>query len=218
VPKNTLADEIVAQLTQDIVTNRLAPGEPLDEMRLGQRFGASRTPIREALRQLSASGLVELRSHRAPLVMATDVVQLRDMFDVMTELEALCAMRSCVRMTARQRHELELHHRSMAGDVREGDVAAYRAGNVTFHALLYEGAHSPYLKNLAHGTRQRLAPHRGVQLEAPARIAQSYIEHEEIVNAILRGDEVRAGAAIRKHLMVTQETLSEMAAEKMPSF
>jgi DNA-binding GntR family transcriptional regulator len=214
VTKNTLTDKIVSQLTQDIVSKRLAPGEALDEMRLGQRFGASRTPIREALRQLSASGLVELRPHRAPLIMATDLVQLRDMFDVMAELEALCAMRSCTRMTAQQRHELDAHHRAMAVAVRDGDVEAYRQGNVTFHAILYEGAHSPYLKHLALGTRQRLAPHRGVQLEAPARIAQSYAEHDEIVSAILRGDEFHAGEAIRKHLMVTQETLSEMAAEK----
>lgn len=215
--KNTLADKIVSHLTQDIVSKRLAPGEALDEVRLAQRFGASRTPIREALRQLSASGLVELRPHRSPLIMATDLAQLRDMFDVMAELEALCAIRSCARMTARQRHELDAHHRSMAAAVRDGDVEAYRQGNVTFHAILYEGAHSPYLKTLAQATRQRLAPHRGVQLEAPARIAQSYAEHTEIVNAILRGDEIQAGEAIRKHLMVTQETLSEMAIETSPN-
>lgn len=214
VTKNTRTDEIVAQLTQDIVAKRLPPGEPLDETRLGQRFGASRTPIREALRQLAASGLVELRPHRTPLVMATDSEQLRDMFDVMAELEALCAIRSCSRMTARQRHGLERHHRAMGAAVRAGDVAAYRAGNVTFHALLYDGAHSAYLKHLTQATRQRLAPHRGVQLEAPARIAQSYAEHEEIVTAILRGDEARAGEAVRKHLAVTQETLAEMALER----
>lgn len=215
--KSTLTDKIVAQLTQDIVSKRLAPGEALDEMRLGQQFGASRTPIREALRQLSASGLVKLRPHRAPLIMATDLAQLRDMFDVMAELEASCAMRSCARMTAKQRHELESHHRSMAGAVRDGDVEAYRHGNVLFHAILYDGAHSPYLKHLAQATRQRLAPHRGVQLEAPARIAQSYAEHDEIVNAILRGDDLRAGDAIRRHLRVTQETLSEMASDLAPS-
>lgn len=215
--KNTLTDKIVSQLTQDIVSKRLAPGEALDELRLAQRFGASRTPIREALRQLSASGLIELRPHRSPLIMATDQAQLRDMFDVMAELEALCAIRSCSRMTVRQRHELDAHHRSMAAAVREGDVEAYRQGNVTFHAILYEGAHSAYLKALAQATRQRLAPHRGVQLEAPARIAQSYAEHDEIVNAILRGDEIKAGEAIRKHLMVTQETLSGMAREKLPN-
>jgi DNA-binding GntR family transcriptional regulator len=216
VAKSTLTDKIVAQLTQDIVSKRLAPGEALDEMRLGQQFGASRTPIREALRQLSASGLVELRPHRAPLIMATDLDQLRDMFDIMAELEAQCAIRSCARMTAKQRHELESHHRSMAGAVRDGDVEAYRNGNVLFHAILYDGAHSPYLKHLAQATRQRLAPHRGVQLEAPARIAQSYAEHDEIVNAILRGDDFRAGNAIRRHLRVTQETLSEMACDLLP--
>jgi len=210
--KNTLANTIVSKLTQDIVSKRIAPGTSLDETRLGQQFGASRTPIREAFRQLAASGLIELRPHRAPLVAMADVMRLREMFDVMAELEALCAQGCCTHMSAAHRHELESHHRAMALFVRNSDVAAYRHGNMVFHGLIYDGTNNTYLKQLALMTRERLAPYRGVQLEAPARLARSYAEHEEIVTAILRGDQIGAGGAMRQHLAITQETLEQLAA------
>ena len=210
VSRNTLTNEIVSKLTQEIISKRIAPGTTFDEARLGQQFGASRTPIREALRQLAASGLIELRPHRAPLVATADVERLREMFDVMAELEAMCAQRCCTSMRAAQRHELEELHRTMALSVRNSDVAAYRLGNIAFHGLIYEGANNAYLKQLARMTRERLAPYRGVQLEVPARLAHSYAEHEAIVIAILRGDQTGAATAIRQHLAVTHETLEQI--------
>ena len=132
------------------------------------------------------------------------------MFDVMAELEAMCAQRCCTSMRAAQRHELEELHRTMALSVRNSDVAAYRLGNIAFHGLIYEGANNAYLKQLARMTRERLAPYRGVQLEVPARLAHSYAEHEAIVIAILRGDQTGAATAIRQHLAVTHETLEQI--------
>jgi DNA-binding GntR family transcriptional regulator len=211
VKKTTRTDTILTRLTQDILGKRLAPGTPLDETRLAERFGASRTPIREALRQLAASGLVELRPHRAPLVAAANDLRLAEMFDVMAELEALCASRATLAMNAAQRAELESLHRSMAPIVRDSDVAAYRAANVVFHTMIYDGARNGYLKQLALSTRERLAPHRGLQLEAPARLAQSYLEHGEIVTAILRGDHEAAALAMRRHLTITRETLATLS-------
>ncbi|MCZ8187437.1 MAG: GntR family transcriptional regulator [Beijerinckiaceae bacterium] len=209
--KTTRTDTILTRLTQDILGKRLAPGTPLDETRLAEQFGASRTPIREALRQLAASGLVELRPHRAPLVAPTNDLRLAEMFDVMAELEALCASRATLAMNAAQRAELEMFHRSMAPIVRDSDVSAYRAANVVFHTMIYDGARNGYLKQIALSTRERLAPHRGVQLEAPARLAQSHLEHGEIVTAILRGDHEAAANAMRRHLTITRETLATLA-------
>lgn len=208
--QQTLTDAIVFALTDDIAAKRLAPGDTLDESRLGQRFGASRTPVREALRQLAASGMVELRPHRTPLVARIDDKRLRDMFDVMAELEALCAGRASIAMTPAQRQGLETHHRKMAAAMRMGDVAAYRAGNTVFHALIYEGAGNDYLRGLALATRERLAPYRAAQLESPERLALSHREHEAILTAIQRGEAARAGELMREHLSNTQVQLTSM--------
>ena len=206
----TRADAIVFRLTQDIVSNRLAPGTVLDESRLGREFGASRTPIREALRQLAASGLVELRPHRSPLVAQPDDTRLSEMFDAMAELEALCVTRASVMMSGPQRQALEMHHHAMARHVRDRDIAAYRADNVVFHTLIYDGARNGYLKDMALRTREQIAPHRGIQLEAPSRLAQSYAEHGLIVTAILRGDREAAALEMRRHLALTREALDSL--------
>ncbi|MBN8909074.1 MAG: FCD domain-containing protein, partial [Rhodospirillales bacterium] len=98
----------------------------------------------------------------------------------------------------------------MAAMVRAGDVAAYRAANVTLHGLIYEGAHNAYLAELAATTRRRLAPFRAAQLEAPERMRKSHAEHGEIVTAILRGNGATAAAALRHHLSATEQTWGEM--------
>ena len=210
IASRTRTDTIVNRLTQSIITKQLQPGMPLDEFRLAQEFAVSRTPIREALRQLAASGLVELRPHRAAIVADADEARLSDMFEIMAELEGLCASRACLHMTTNERYAFEAHHRQMGEMVRNADMAAYRGANMDFHAMIYEGARNSYLRELALGTRERLAPHRGVQLEAPARLATSYEEHSEIVTAILQGDAEKAASAARQHLDFTRRTLSAM--------
>lgn len=214
--KPRLADVIAFALTDDIVSRRLAPGAALDEETLGRRFGASRTPVREALRELAAGGLVELRPHRAPVVARVDEGRVADMFEVMAELEALCAMRAAAAMTGEQRAELETQHRGMGEAVREGDVASYRAGNVAFHTLIYEGARNSYLREITQATRARLGPYRGAQLEAPQRLAQSHREHEAILAAIVRGEADKAARLMRRHLAVTRETLTRLVADAKP--
>ncbi len=205
--QKTLTDLIVFTLTDDIVANRLEPGHALDEGRIGQRFGASRTPVREALRQLAASGLVQLRPHRTPLVAHVDETRLREMFEVMAELEALCTARASIAMKPQQRLRLEQEHVQMGMAMRAGDVMRYRAGNVAFHALIYEGAHNAYLAELAISTRERLAPYRGAQLEAPERMALSHREHDAILTAILRGQAQLAAELMRDHLGNTRAQL-----------
>ncbi len=214
--QQTLTDVIVFALTDDIVAKRLEPGHALDEGRIGQRFGASRTPVREALRQLAASGMVELRPHRTPLVARVDDRRLRDMFDVMAELEALCAARASQMMTPAGRSALERHHAEMGTFMRAGDIAAYRAGNASFHAMIYQGAQNDYLREMALGTRERLAPYRGAQLEAPARLARSHREHDVILTAILRGDAATAASCAREHLSNTRDQLASMGAASAP--
>lgn len=214
--KPRIADVIAFALTDDIVSHRLAPGAPLDEETLAKRFGASRTPVREALRELAAGGLVELRPHRAPIVATVDERRVADMFEVMADLEALCAARAATAITAEQRTRLEAHHREMGEAVRHGDVASYRAGNVVFHALIYDGAANGYLREITLATRARLGPFRGAQLEAPDRLSASYAEHEAIVSAIARGEAERAAGLMRRHLAVTRETLAKLVSVAVP--
>lgn len=211
----TRGESIAATLAEEIVGALLKPGTALDEAQLAARFGVSRTPVREALRQLAPTGLVRIAPRRGAVVAVPDERQLAEMFVVMAELEAMAAALSAVAMTPAERRGLEAQHRSMAAMVRAGDVTAYRAANVAFHHLLYGGAHNAYLAEIATATRRRVAPFRAAQLEAPDRLRRSQEEHGAIVTAILRGDAAGAAAALRRHIGVTEQTWSAMASARL---
>src|SRR5258707_9011850 len=111
--KVTRAEELRLQLADEIVRGVLAPGSALDETDIARRFSVSRTPVREALRQLVANGLVEARAHRGAVVARPSIERLTGMFEAMAELEAMCASLAAERMTPAERHRLEAIHEEL---------------------------------------------------------------------------------------------------------
>lgn len=198
--KATRAEELQTRLAEAIVSGLLPPGSSLDEAQIAAEYAVSRTPVREALRQLSSSGLVEIRPHRGAVVAKPDDLQLRDMFAVMGELEALCAAQCALRMGRVERRSLDELHESMASLVRNGDLNNYSAANIAFHVAIYRGGGNAYLADLASATRRRLAPFRRAQFEGRDRLSRSHHEHGLVVQAIQRGDGERAASAMRDHI------------------
>src|SRR6202048_4099742 len=111
--KITRAEELRLQLADEIVRGALAPGSPLDETDIARRFNVSRTPVREALRQLVASGLVEARAHRGAVVARPSIERLTGMFEAMAEVGAMCAAVAAERMSPAERHRLEAVHEEL---------------------------------------------------------------------------------------------------------
>ena len=114
----TTVDEMVRAIADRIVTGVLRPGEKLDEIKLAGRYDVSRTPVREALRQLSAMGLVDRRPNRGAIVAVVEPAHLTSMFESMAELEAICARLSAERMNPAERRALESRHQASAALVR----------------------------------------------------------------------------------------------------
>ena len=109
-PSSTRAEEIRQLLADEIVRGRLPPGLPLEEIELARKFGVSRTPVREAIRQLEATGLAEARPRRGAVVAGVTRERLEEMFLVMLELEALCAREAARSMTPAERTALVAVH------------------------------------------------------------------------------------------------------------
>lgn len=208
--KRTSAEEIRRVLASRIIAGDLQPGTPLDESQLAADFGVSRTPVREALRLLAASGLVQHKAHARALVAQPDEAELAGMFEVMGYLEALCAGLSAAMMTAAERETLDALHSEMASIVHAGDAARYAEANDTFHTAIYDGSHNAYLSEITRSTRQRLQPFRRAQFAALGRLSQSHAEHEAIVEAILRGDRAGAEAAMRRHISIVGEAYQRL--------
>jgi DNA-binding GntR family transcriptional regulator len=204
-PRKTLAEELRLQLADDIVRGALAPGAALDETGLAHRFQVSRTPVREAIRLLAASGLVEARAHRAALVARPTPEHLAGMFEAMAELEALCAGFAAGRMTGPERRALEENHDNLRVLIRSGDPQRYHDVNEAFHACIYAGAHNRYLADMTLATRARVQPFRRAQFRVMGRLAKSHAEHNAVVEAILHGDSAAAAAAMRAHILTVRD-------------
>ncbi|MGO7550548.1 GntR family transcriptional regulator, partial [Rhizobium leguminosarum] len=107
----TTVEQMVRAIADMIVKGELLPGAKLDEVSLAVRFAVSRTPVREALRELGAMGLLAREPNRSAVVTNVTEVYLHSMFEAMAELEASCARLSAERMTVDERRALELEHR-----------------------------------------------------------------------------------------------------------
>ena len=203
--RRTLAEELHSHLADEIVCGQLQPGAALDEMELARRFHVSRTPVREAIRQLAASGLVEARAHRGAVVAQPSEQRLAGMFEVMAELEGLCAKYAAERMTVAERYGLEAAHESLRGLIQVGDPQQFHEVNVAFHGAIYAGAHNSYLAEMTLATRVRVQPFRRAQFRNLGRLAKSHVEHDKVVQAILRGDRDQAASAMHAHIMTVRE-------------
>lgn len=201
----TRAEELRLQLADEIVRGILKPGTPLDETQLAQRFGVSRTPVREAIRQLAASGLVDAPRHRAAVVAQPSEDRLFGMFEAMAELEGLCAGLATERMTGAERRRLEAVHDDLRALIQSGDPQRYHEINEEFHSIIYAGAHNAYLAELTMATRVRVQPFRRAQFRQIGRLAKSHEEHDRVVEAILRGDRDAAALAMRDHIGKVRE-------------
>ncbi len=210
--KQTRSDTLRETLADEIISGVLAPGTRLDETSLAERFAVSRTPVREALKQLSAAGLVSIQAHRAAEVVIITAERMSEMFEARAELEALCARLCALRMIPLERRRLERLHRRCGDRVRSGDAELYHATNGEFHTAIYQGSHNSVLAEMAGGLRRRLSPFSRAQFRGPGRLASSFSEHDAVVEAILRGDAEEAYRAMHRHVAVVRQAFSDYAA------
>jgi len=200
----TRAEELRLQLADEIVRGQLPPGAPLDETEIARRFSVSRTPVREALRQLGASGLIETRAHRGAVVARPTLERLNGMFEAMAELEALCAGLAAERMTAIERARLEAIHEELRLLSHAGNPERFHEVNERFHNAIYAGSHNDHIAEMTLATRVRVQPFRRAQFRNLGRLAKSHAEHDCVVVAIMRGDRNGAAGAMRTHISLVR--------------
>ena len=196
------ADQLRQVLEEEIASNQLTPGTRLEEVALAERFGVSRTPIREALQMLSASGLVELRPRRGAIVAALSLERLLELFETMAEMEAICGRLAARRMSTLERDKLQKQHEICGRAARAGDRDLYYEENVRFHGLIYAGSHNKFLAEEVGRLQRRLQAYRRLQLYLSGRMTESYAEHTAITNAIIEDDGELAGRLLRGHVSI----------------
>ncbi len=209
-----LSDRIRNALTDAISSGELAPGTMLDEQQLADRYGASRTPVREALRQLATSGMVEIRPRRGVIVRHVTADDVMDMFETMAELEAVCVRLATYRITPLERSRLLRIHEASEAAVEAGDVDAYDALNREFHEAIYRAAHNDFLADQAIAVRTRLNAFRRMQLRQDQRLISSRAEHDAVMRAIAEGDGDKAARRMRAHMLNAASALDSYIAHQ----
>jgi DNA-binding GntR family transcriptional regulator len=198
--------DIIADAIEGLIFDGTFPdGARLDEVQLAERFAVSRTPVREALQRLALSGLTEQRPRRGVFVRQPGPVELIEMFEVMAELEAICARLAASRMAETALAQLRAANARCAEAVAAQDSDGYYLHNEAFHALIYAQAGNGFLEQEAKRLQRRLQPFRRMQLRARGRLQQSMAEHEQVVDALAEGDGARAAEVMRAHVAVQGE-------------
>ncbi len=215
IARRPLAVELADRLRAMIVEGDLAPGQRISEKALCERFGVSRTPLREALKVLAREGLVTLTQNRGAAVSALTLADLEEAFPVMAALEALKGELAARAATDQEIEAIGLIAEATADAWRAGDRPRYLLLNDDFHDQLSRSARNPTLAEITRALDVRIRRGRRSASADAARWAKAVAEHGEIAEALARRDATALGDAMRRHMENTLAALRAMAAEEI---
>lgn len=197
--KQSTARRIEKALVEEISAGELAPGQHLDENGLAERFGVSRTPVREALSRLTAQGVLVQGARRGNFVAEYTREQLSQIFEAMHEIEAACARIVSQRLNFLTRSEIELAQADCIKAASDGDRKAYLRANEAFHMAIYRATGNPYIAEIASEFRRRTGPFRAKKFSTRQDLVDSAESHQVLLNDIFSEDSMTAFNGMRSH-------------------
>ncbi|OMQ15942.1 GntR family transcriptional regulator [Modestobacter sp. VKM Ac-2676] len=211
---NALVDDLAARIRAMIMSGEIPIGAPLRQAELAAQFGISRTPVREALRQLQSGGLIEVVPNRGAVVRVPTPWEVREAYEVRAELESLAARLAVDRLDDATIAELRavntaMYERSLA--VAAGSVATRDGSkNDQFHALIYLASGNTRLSRILMELNDAFPRNvSGLVLRDSSRHREeNFREHEELIDAFAAGSADRAAALMREHVLRAGEHLA----------
>ena len=192
-----LYEEVAEQLRQRIFRRELQPGSWIDELKIAEEFGISRTPLREALKVLAAEGLVTMKVRRGAYVTEMSEKDLRDVYHLLSLLESDAAGVVAERATPEQQQTLKELHAELEGAV--ADREKFFAVNERFHMLVLEMADNRWRSQMVADLRKVMKLNRHNSLFKQGRIEDSLAEHRAILEAMLARDAAGTMQAMQTH-------------------
>ncbi|MEK7345668.1 MAG: GntR family transcriptional regulator [Pseudomonadota bacterium] len=208
---NSLHDQVAEQLRGLIFAGELLPGGFVDETRLCEKLAISRTPLREALKVLTAEGLIRHEPRRGCFVNEVTEQDLDDIFPVIALLEGRCAFEAAQQVSDADIAALAGLHSQLQDSAAQGRIPDYYAANYAIHEAIIAIAGNKWLAQVISDLRKILKLARLQQLNAPGRLSQSLAEHMAIFAALKAHDAEGADAAMRTHLTRQREALRQLA-------
>jgi DNA-binding GntR family transcriptional regulator len=209
VPRAGLHEQAAQKLRSLIVRGDLSPGETLLEVGLSEALGISRTPLREALKQLAAEGLVELQLNRSAVVAPLRRDELAELFEAVSGIERCAAELAAVRMTAPDFERLEALQIRIERHHGRGELRDYFEVNQQIHSAIVGFARNGVLKASHDALLARAERARFFALSADGRWDESVREHRQILAALKSRDAERAGRLLGQHVRRTGEIVAD---------
>jgi len=212
--QNSLHDEVAATLREEIFGGVLVPGAFIDEASVCERLQISRTPLREALKVLTAEGLLRHEPRRGCFVAEVTQRDLDEIFPVIALLEGRCAWEAARHASDDDLAALEALHDRLAKHARARRINDYYATNFAIHEAIIMLADNRWLAQVIGDLRKILKLARQQQLHVPGRLEQSLSEHLAVFAALKARDSDGAEAAMRTHLNRQREALRAVALQQ----
>jgi DNA-binding GntR family transcriptional regulator len=205
----TARDKVILHVRNQFLAGRLLPGHRVTEVELSDQTGVSRTPVREALRELVHQGLFVAEPYKGVRVSDLNISEIRSVYDVRAELEGFAAYLAAERMTEEEVRRLEAINERMASAFP--NVAKCSSCNEEFHNLLSEATKNPYLHTLINEARAKIGPFRMVFHYHSDLVLESVRGHQEIVAALHSKSMEASRRAMQEHVYLGIRPTRELA-------
>ncbi len=209
ISTTALYQEVAARLRERIYSQELKPGEAIDEQSLAEKYGISRTPMREALKVLHAEGLVVLEPRRGCFVTELKEQDIDELFPLMALLEGRCAYEAVKKSKPADIKRVEELHNKLEKHAAANNVETYFELNCLCHELVQKLACNNWLERTTNDLRKFLKLMRGRQLYLPGRLQASLAEHRMLLAAFQNGNPAAAEKIMHDHLISQWEALRE---------
>lgn len=194
------AERIRLAIEDGIRSGALPPGTAIDEAEFMREYQTSRTPLREAMLQLQAQGLLTSQPRGGMIVTKMNLQQLLALWELLAEMEGLCARLACERMTEDERNQLAQTLDLAIPVVEANDLEAWKVANKEFHERIYRGSRNPFLREHIFQIRARTGAYRQHAFGAIGHLQASWAQHMDVAKAILDHDGTAAYTAMVRHL------------------
>lgn len=208
-----LSTKIFNILREDILNGRYREGSKLIESKLAKELQVSRTPVREALKQLELEGIVENIPNRGAIVLGISQQDIEDIYTIRNSIEGIAAKWAVERMTEEELEELKEIYDLMDFYVQKNDIEGFAQLNIEFHESIYRATKSRYLEQVLKGLQYYMKRTRMKALQVEGRIQKSQMEHKEILDAFIHRDPEKAQEALTRHLMNSQKNVEKYQME-----
>ena len=204
----TLREQIVSSLRESIIKGELNPGQKLTEPELAEKLGISRTPIREAFRQLESEGFLTVMPRRGAVVSRLTRKEIDDFYELKSLLEGYAARIAAERINEKGIEKLRKINEQLVTLAEKGDVEGFFTKNDEFHSTFISYCGNEKLLEFREHMVQRFMRFRLEALSVPGRLMDSVTQHRNIIRALARKDGRLAEAVVLEHALLSGEELA----------